>query len=121
MIVPLQETSEYTLRLDFDEISTNVRVYWNEFSELVKPDYDTEGFWCMDLDNELFDIKGIKLVGGTDLMWPYSEKFGGFLLFDMEGLNDDPEFDGIGTRWQLNYVPISEIEAVRVSLGLEII
>ena len=120
-VIPLQETAEYTIRIDLDEIPCAIRIYWNEFSDATKAEYDTTGFWAMDLSNSIFDIKGIKIVGGTDLMWPYSQPFGGFILYDMDLENKDPEFDGIGTRWQLNYVPISDIRAVREALSLEII
>ena len=76
----------------------------------------------MDLSNELLTINGIKLVTGTDLMWPYSHaNFGGFFLYDTEFRGSDPEFNGIGTRWQLNYIPIAELEEFRVDLRLEII
>ena len=122
MIIPLEASAEYTLRIDLDNIACRIRVYWNEFSDAVKANYDTNGFWAMDVVNDIFDIKGIKLVGGTDLMWPYSHiNFGGFILYDLTGQNEDPEFDGIGDRWQLNYIPIADIRAIREELKLEII
>jgi hypothetical protein len=121
MIIPLQEAAEYTIRIDLDNIACRMRLYWNEFSDAVKANYDTNGFWAFDLSNDLFDIKGIKIVGGTDLMWPYSYPFGGFILYDLTGENEEPEFDGIGERWQLNYVPIADVRAVREELGLEIV
>ena len=122
MIIPLKAEAEYTLRIDLDNIACRIRVYWNEFSDAVKSSYDTTGFWSMDVVNDIFDIKGIKLVGGTDLMWPYSHiNFGGFILYDMTGQNLEPEFDGIGERWQLNYVPIADIRSIREELKLEIV
>jgi len=121
-VIPLQEVAEYTMRIDLDNLPTVVRVYWNEFSESLKSEMSTDGFWAMDLSNELFTIKGIKLVTGTELMWPYSyANFGGFYLYDMELNADDPDFKGIGTRWQLNYIPIAELYNFRVSLFLETI
>ena len=119
-VIPLQESAEYLMRIDLEGIPNRLRVYWNEFSDAIKPSYDTAGFWAMDLSNELFTINGIKLVGGTELMLPYSQvNFGGFYLYDMANENLDPEFVGIGTRWQLNYIPLSEIVEFRRGLGVE--
>ena len=55
-------------------------------------------------------------------MWPYSHiNFGGFIMYDLTGENLDPNFDEIGSRWQLNYIPIADVRAVREELRLEII
>ncbi|MAO24263.1 MAG: hypothetical protein Unbinned3818contig1000_56 [Prokaryotic dsDNA virus sp.] len=121
VIIPLLESAEYTMRIELDLILCDIRVYWNEFSEAVKSSYDTDGFWAMDLSNDIFSIEGIKLVGGTDLMWPYSHAFGGFIFYDMTGNNEDAQFEGIGERWQLSYIPIADIQSVRQELGLETI
>lgn len=118
--IPLRENAEYTFRIDLDGIVNNCRIYWVQFSDTIAADMSTEGYWCLDIANDIFTIKGIKMVCGTDLMWPYSyANFGGFVVFDMTGANLDPEFVGIGERWQMNYYPISEIQAVREGLGLE--
>ena len=120
-VIPLQETAEYSIRIDLENIPCNLRIYWTEFSDSIKDGMTTNGFWSMDITNEIFDIKAIKLVGGTDLMWPYSHDFGGFVLYDMEGKNEDPSFIGVGRRWQLNYIPKSDIQSVREDLRLEIV
>ena len=118
-VVVLREIVEYTFRIDLDEIVNNIRVYWTEFSDVIT-EMDTGGFWSMDISNNLFTIKAIKLVGGVELMWPYSQiGFGGFFLYDMTNENLDPEFAGIGTRWQLDYIPIDEVQAFRDSLRYE--
>ena len=118
-IIPIEEIAEQTIRIDLDGITNTVRVYWTEFSD-VMTDMDTAGFWSMDIINNLFTIKAIKLVGGVELMWPYSQiNFGGFFLYDMTNENLDPEFAGIGTRWQLDYIPIDELQAFRDSLRYE--
>ena len=80
MIVPLQELNDYTMRIDIEGMANTLRIYWVEFSATIKPEMQTNGFWLMDIKNKLFDIKGIKLVGGCELMWPYAQiNFGGFL------------------------------------------
>lgn len=117
--IQLEEIAEYTFRIDLDEIVNTIRVYWSEFSDTMTG-METDGFWSLDISNNLFTIKGIKLVGGVELMWPYSQiGFGGFFLYDMSNENLDPEFAAIGTRWQLDYIPIDELQAFRDSLGLE--
>jgi hypothetical protein len=119
VVIPLIESAEYTIRIELDGYPTRMRVYWTEYSDAIKAGRDTDGFWSMDLSNDLFDIKAVRIVGGTDLMWPYAYKFGGFVLFDVEGGNLDPEFKGIGNRWQLNYYPIDEVQELREALKLE--
>ena len=110
----------YTFRTDLEQITNTARVYWTEFSDTIKDDMETAGFWSMDLSNELFTIKAIKLVGGAELMWPYSQiKFGGFYLYDLTNEWLDPEFVGIGTRWQLIYIPVDELQEFRELLQLE--
>lgn len=121
MVLPLKELAEYTLSIELDGYVTKARIYWSEYSAAIIDDMDSGGFWSMDLSNSLFTINGIKIVGGTELMWPYSQPFGGFMLFDISGKNKDPEFSGIGDRWQLNYYSISEVDALRETIGLEVI
>ena len=120
-VVPLQPISEYTFRIDLDELTNTVRIYWTEFSD-DQPDMETGGFWSMDISNDLFTIAAIKLAAGVELMWPYSQiKFGGFFLYDMDGENKDPEFLSIGDRWQLDYIPVAEVESFRDGLEYETI
>ena len=121
-VIPLQEIAEYTMRIDLEGIPNRIRIYWNEFSDAIKSKMDTDGVWCMSISNELFTINSIKIVGGVELMMPYSQiNFGGFALYDMSGENLDPEFEGIGDRWQLNYIPLSEVVEFRRRLGVEVI
>lgn len=118
--LPLLELIDYTMRIDLDLIPCTVRVYWNEFSDAEKSNFETAGCWYMDILNNLFTIDGIKIVGGCELMWPYSQvDFGGFVLTDMSNQDLDPEFIGMGSRWQLDYYDLSEIDAVRQALKLE--
>jgi hypothetical protein len=119
-VIPLQELTDYTMRIDLDNIPSVIRTYWTEFSDAIKAQMVTDGFWSMDISNTLFTIKGIRVVGGCELMWPYSQiKFGGFYLIDKSGEQLDPAFAGIGDRWELNYIPLADIDALRVRLKLE--
>ena len=120
-VVPLQELAEYSFRIDLDRIACDIRIYWTEFPDLIKDDMPTDGFWSMDISNSIFTINGIKLLVNAELMWPYAYNFGGFFLFDMSGANEDPEFIGMGDRWQLNYYPINEVGELRQALKLETI
>lgn len=122
MIVPMQELNDYTMRIDIEGMANTLRIYWVEFSATIKPEMETNGFWLMDIKNKLFDIKGIKLVGGCELMWPYSQiNFGGFYLVDTTGANLDPQFEGVTDVWQLNYISAANVEAFREALNLETI
>lgn len=118
--MPLSELTDYTMRIDLDAIPCTIRIYWVEFSEADKPLFDTAGCWYMDISNRIFTITGIKLVGGTELMWPYSHvNFGGFILYDTSDQYADPEFLDMGDRWQLYYIELDEIDGVRQALDLE--
>lgn len=120
-VIQLQPVAEYTFRIDLEDLTNTIRIYWTEFSDDQR-DMETGGFWSMDISNELFTIAAIKLVTGVELMWPYSQiKFGGFYLYDMDGENKDPEFIGVGDRWQLDYIPVAEVDAFRLGLNYETI
>jgi len=120
--IPLQELADYTMRLDLEGIPCDFRFYWVEFSEVDKPNFDTTGSWYMSISNSIFAIKDIKLVGGTELMWPYAHiNFGGFVVYDRSDKNQDPEYLGMGNRWQLYYFEINEVDSIRQVLNLETI
>jgi len=116
----LYSLSEYTIRVDLDQLPCELRVYWSEYSDAQKPNFDVDGYWSMDIVSDQFDIKGIKIVSNCELLWPYAlQNFGGFYLTDLSEKNNDPDYNGIGDRWELNYIPKDDIARFREQLNLE--
>jgi hypothetical protein len=60
----------------------------------------------MDLVGEGVDLKGLKLVGGVDLLFPHAVlELGQMFVLDLEGFKSDPDRDGFGDRFKVLYVP----------------
>jgi len=66
--------------------------------------------WYMDIKSVTgpVDIKGVALLVGIDLLAPYgySDIIGPLEIIDNSGANEDPEYEGIGDRWTLEYTEI---------------
>lgn len=79
-----------------------LRVWWNTTTEI----------WYMSITglNNYITILGIPLLPGMDLLSPhgYSEILGQLWLVDGKGLNENPDYYGIGGRWILEYTPVGE-------------
>jgi hypothetical protein len=65
------------------------------------------GKWYMDLIGVVNDIeiRGIALLVGRDLLEPYGYgiTFGRLEVVDNSEANEDPEYEGMGDRWTLEY------------------
>jgi len=103
LVIPLFNDSPY---YDF---STTLE----DDSYQISIKYSTlEECWYMDLKgvtNEV-DLKGMKLVGGVDLLEPYAViELGKMYIVDMSSRYEDPNYDNMGDRFQLLYVTKDEL------------
>lgn len=77
-------------------------IHWNE----------TISAWYMNLrsiTDSAIDFKGIRLVGGVNLLKPFAIlELGALYMVDGEGLNEDPNYDDMGGRFRLYYVPTTD-------------
>lgn len=76
-------------------------IRWNTYTEQ----------WYMDFIAAAagVTIRGIALTGGHDLLAPfgYSNIFGSLEIVDNSGRDEPPEFEQMGSRWTLEYTPLS--------------
>jgi hypothetical protein len=64
--------------------------------------------WMMSIDgiNNTVSIRGIALLCGKDLLKAHGySDLGELWVIDNGGTNEDPNYDEIGSRWTLEYVP----------------
>jgi hypothetical protein len=102
--------------------ATNGQSHWTQRTALGGRDYtltfdwrQRSGTWCLslgDANGNLFFIgtlvvnwRLLQLV--TDARRPPGE----LLLLDTTGAGQDPDFSGLGTRWQLTYLEPGELNA----------
>lgn len=100
LILPLFVDPRYNYSIDLEDDVFQFTIHWNE----------NDSAWYLDLlgiSNDV-NIKGIKLVTGVNLIKPYAIlELGGLYVIDNDGEGLDPDYDNIGTRYQLYYVPKS--------------
>jgi hypothetical protein len=83
-----------------DSNNYNLYIHWNTNTEK----------WYLDLEgitNEVA-IRGIALLGGKDLLAPFGyNELGSLWVVDNSGKNEDPNYADIGTRFTLEYTPLT--------------
>lgn len=78
-----------------------LKIKWNTFNSK----------WYLDLfgTSNGIEIRGIALLCGKDLLRPYGYRnlLGELWLVDNSGRDEDPTFADMGSRWTLEYTPLS--------------
>jgi hypothetical protein len=95
-------TADYTFETELEDLVVKFRCRWNA----------TSAAWYIDIEGADFplDIKGIKLVGGCNLLEPYAVlELGTMEVIDQEGAYADPTRDSLGDRHQVYYVTKDEL------------
>ena len=103
--IPLTANASYRFTVEIESETVEFAVRWN----LV------ESAWYFDIVGVSFtlELKGIKFVGGVNLLKPYAvRELGGLYMIDSEEKNEDPDFDGLGDRYRLIYVTKAEMESL---------
>jgi len=81
-----------------------LRIYWNVYNQT----------WIMDFsgvtDTSII-INGLALLPGNNLfrIFGYNKKLGELWVIDNSGGSENPNFEDMGTRWELNYIPIADL------------
>lgn len=69
-----------------------------------------ESLWIMDLYGVTNSVRilGAALLPGKDILgiYGYSDILGELWVVDTSGADEDPNFEDMGTRWELQYTPI---------------
>lgn len=101
MQIKLYSKAHYVGSKVLDGESYTLTIKWNTYNSK----------WYLDLVgvSNGVEIRGIALLCGKDLLKPYGYRnlLGELWLVDNSGRDEDPTFDGMGTRWTLEYTPLS--------------
>jgi hypothetical protein len=98
-LIPDNPHYEFTCPLDGNSYKFEIR--WNE----------TSSAWYMSITGITIDvqIRGIKLISGVDLLKPFPiPELGMMYIIDSQEQNQDPDYDGLGSRFLLLYEPLGE-------------
>ncbi|AUR89458.1 hypothetical protein NVP1123O_29 [Vibrio phage 1.123.O._10N.286.48.F3] len=110
LVIPVEAYPEQPFSMNLDGNVYTIRVYWTAYDEQIKAIVDdgNDGKWFMDIAGGAVNVKGIALVGGCDLLEPYAySELGSLLVLDTSGNAEDPNFAGMGARFELRYLPKS--------------
>jgi hypothetical protein len=56
------------------------------------------------------DINGIAMLPGKDLLGKHGYyQLGQLWLIDNLGLDENPDYDNVGGRWTLEYIPLADL------------
>ena len=105
VVIPLEVNPRYDITYKVDGESYHFYITWNEHDQS----------WYLDLFgvSNGTDIKGIKLVSGVNLTKPFNiPNWGALYIIDQNGKAADPDYDNIGTRYIMYYVPVSNTEYI---------
>lgn len=82
----------------FDGVTYTLVFRWNTTTEK----------WYMDIDGGEVSIKGIALMTGKDLLARYGyRQLGQLWVIDNSDADENPDFEGFGSRFTLEYVPLA--------------
>lgn len=97
MQIKLKELPYYEGTVSLEGSTYRIIIKWNGETEK----------WYLDLIGivEDIEIRGIALLVGRDLLEPYGYgiTFGRLEIVDNSEANEDPEYEGMGDRWTLEY------------------
>jgi len=96
--IPLFVDSRYSFKIDIENNVYEFHLHWNTEADA----------WYLDIEgiSNTVDKKGIRLSTGVNLLKPYAiREMGALYMFDAEGAGLDPDYDNIGSRYVMYYVP----------------
>ena len=104
-IIQLDVRPRYSFSVALEEKDYQFSIHWNE----------TDTAWYLDLKGitNTEDIKGIKLVTGPNLIKPYAIlDMGALYMIDVKEEGLDPDYDNIGSRYLMYYVPTTNSASI---------
>jgi hypothetical protein len=97
-IIPLTNEPIETFTMTLDGLVYRLKKQW-----VVIPNA-----WTLDIEGLVNDVslKGLGLSTNVFLLAPHAIlELGELIMIDTEAQNKDPDYDGMGTRFQLFYAP----------------
>lgn len=123
ILIPIEQYPDQTLRMDLDGKPTTIRLYWSDFdaslSALAEDDgWRPEGCWNMDISNDEFEVAGIVITGGCDILEPHAQaSLGGLFLLPTKPEPEELTFESFGTDHLLLYVPKVNYDEFVIDIG----
>ena len=122
-LIPIEQYPDQTLRMDLDGKPTTIRLYWSDFDEslsaLAADDgWVPEGCWNMDISNDEFEVAGIVITGGCDILEPHAQaSLGGLFLVPTKPEPEELTFESFGIGHLLLYGPIVKYDEFVKGVG----
>lgn len=91
------------IEIELEGIAWQIYYRWN----------DTDAAWYMDLSSVQTGttLKGLKLVGGSNILRPHAvTELGKILVVDTGGKQANPDFDNFGDRFKVLYIPLEDVD-----------
>lgn len=123
ILIPIEQYPDQTLRMDLDGKPTTIRLYWSDFdsslSALAEDDgWRPDGCWNMDISNDEFEVAGIVITGGCDILEPHAQQsLGGLFLLPTKPEPEELTFESFGIDHLLLYVPKVNYNEFVVDVG----
>lgn len=123
ILIPIEQYPDQTLRMDLDGKPTTIRLYWSDFdaslSSLAEDDgWIPDGCWNMDISNDEFEVYGIVITGGCDILEPHAQQsLGGLFLLPTKPEPEELTFESFGIDHLLLYVPKVNYDEFVVDVG----
>lgn len=110
IFIPVRQYPDQTMRMDLDGKPTTIRIYWSAFdgsvSALAADDgWVPEGCWNMDISNDEFEVNGIVITAGCDILEPHAQSsLGGMFIVAASKAEGELTYDSFGIDYLLLYV-----------------
>ncbi len=123
ILIPIEQYPDQTMRMDLDGKPTTIRLYWSDFDESTSAlaaddDWIPDGCWNMDISNDEFEVAGIVITGGCDILEPHAQaSLGGMFLVPVTAEQKELTFDSFGIDHLLLYVPIVNYDEFVEGIG----
>jgi len=104
-IIPLVPSPFQQINVTLEDINMNFDIRWN----------GTAACWKLDIfaADESFTFRGLRLSPGVDLLEGLAlPELGGLYISDTQRFHAEPDYDGLGDRYQLFYMTLVEIAAL---------
>lgn len=94
--IPISPLPDQSFKTALDGETVRIRLFW----------VANAGSWFMDIEGVSFDldVSGLRVCTGVLLLGGLAiREIGDFFILDMEEKLADPDYDGLGGRYQLMY------------------
>lgn len=106
MIIPLFVDPRYSFKIDLEDNTYEFSLHWNTAIEA----------WYLDIVgiSNTVEYYGIRLATGVNLLKPFAiRELGALYVIDGDEGGLDPDYDNIGSRYLLYYVPTTNTDMIR--------